>query len=256
MLTELIFGLMLTELIKRRERLTSTIVFIIVEVSLSLSLLISFLRRNEFFICLFCLGKLGAFPLWFWVFRLFQGLRFSSLFWVISVYKVIPLRMAFLLLNTNVLSWLVSLNRLVILYLFFYTKNFRGSLTVLVIFSMGWILARRISRSLSIFIFFRLYVVILRGLLFSEKNEPRGALLLFYSGLPPLGSFFGKLFVFFRTAGSIGIQFLPLLLGLILVTSWIFLSLVRKKGLQTLGLLFLIMGFFLYLWSFAEALVF
>jgi hypothetical protein len=107
----------------------------------------------------------------------------------------------------------------VILFLFSYIKRFRGVLATLVIFSMGWILGTRLRRRLSILFFFVLYLSMLGGMFFREKNEPAITALLFYSGLPPLGSFFGKLFVFFRARGGVGLQFIPLLLGLMMVTS-------------------------------------
>ncbi len=62
-LTELIFAVILTELIKRRESLSPIVLFILVEVSLSISLLGAFILERKRIVLLFCVGKLGVFPL-------------------------------------------------------------------------------------------------------------------------------------------------------------------------------------------------
>jgi hypothetical protein len=56
---------MLTELMKRRESLSPIVLFIIVEVRLSLALLGAFFLERKSLVLLFCVGKLGIIPLWF-----------------------------------------------------------------------------------------------------------------------------------------------------------------------------------------------
>lgn len=197
-MTELIFAVMLTELIKRRESLSPVVLFIMVEVSLSLSLLGAFFLERKRLVLLFCVGKLGIVPLWFWVFRLFQRLDFRSMFSIMTIYKIIPLIIVCLLVRNRIVSRLVCLNRLVIFYLFSGMVVLRNSLGVLVVFSTGWLLAAGVRRSLSVVLFFGFYLIILSSLLFSEREGGDLIILLFYSGLPPLGSFFGKLFVLAR----------------------------------------------------------
>lgn len=136
-MTELLFAIMLTELMKRRESLPPLVLFIIVEVSLSLSLLGAFFLERKILILLFCVGKLGVFPLWFWVFRLFQGVDFRSMFSIMTIYKIIPLIVVCLLVRNRIVASLVCFNRLVILYLFSGVVLLRNSLGVLVVFSTG-----------------------------------------------------------------------------------------------------------------------
>jgi hypothetical protein len=255
-LTELIFAVMLTELIKRRESLSPIVLFIIVEVRLSLSLLGGFFLERKRLILLFCVGKLGVIPLWFWVFRLFQGLDFRSMFRIITIYKIIPLIMVCLLVRNRLVSSLVCLNRLVILYLFSGTMVLRSSLGVLVVFSTGWLLAAGARRRLSVVLFFGFYLIMLSALLFSEREGRDLIMLLFYSGLPPLGSFFRKLFILARRRSRWGLMFLPLFSGLIIITAWVFFRVLSRKGLKLVFLLLLLLGVFCCCWSFAEALVF
>lgn len=136
-MTELLFAIMLTELMKRRESLPPLVLFIIVEVSLSLSLLGAFFLERKILILLFCVGKLGVFPLWFWVFRLFQGVDFRSMFSIMTIYKIIPLIVVCLLVRNRIVASLVCFNRLAILYLFSGVVLLRNSLGVLVVFSTG-----------------------------------------------------------------------------------------------------------------------
>lgn len=223
---------MLTELMKRSESLSPIVLFIIVEVSLSLSLLGAFFLERRRLILLFCVGKLGVIPLWFWVFRLFQGLDFRSMFSIITIYKIIPLMMVCLLVSNRLVFRIVCFNRLVILYLFSGVVVLRTSLGVLVVFSTGWLLVAGVSRRFSICLFFCFYLLMLSALLFSEKAGGDLILLLFYSGLPPLGSFFGKLFVLARRRSSWGLVFLPLFFGLIIVTVWVFFRVLSGKGVK------------------------
>ena len=216
-MTELIFAVILTELIKRRESLSPIVLFIIVEVSLSLSLLGAFFLERKRLILFFCVGKLGIIPLWFWVFRLFQGLDFRSMFSIITVYKIIPLMMVCLLIRNSLVSGLVCFNRLVIFYLFSGVIVLRNSLRVLVVFSTGWLLVAGVGSRLSVCLFFCFYLVMLSGLLFSEREGGDLIMLLFYSGLPPLGSFFGKVFVLASRRSRWGLVFLLLFSGLIII---------------------------------------
>jgi hypothetical protein len=232
--TELLFAIMLTELMKRRESLPPLVLFIIVETSLSLSLLGAFFLERKVLILLFCVGKLGVFPLWFWVFRLFQGVDFRSMFSIMTIYKIIPLIVVCLLVRNRTVAGLVCFNRLVILYLFSGAVLLRNSLGVLVVFSTGWLLTAGVSRRFSVILFFGFYLFILSALLFSEREGRDLFMLLFYSGLPPLGSFFGKLFVLGRRGSSWGIVFLPLFFGLIMITSWVFFRVSSNKGLKFL----------------------
>ena len=169
-LTELIFAVILTELMKRRESLSPIVLFIIVEVRLSLSLLGAFFLERRGLILFFCVGKLGIIPLWFWVFRLFQGLDFRSIFSIMTVYKIVPLMMVCLLVRNRLISRLVCFNRLVIFYLLSSIVVLRNSLGVLVVFSTGWLLVAGVGRRLSIVLFFCFYLIILSSLLFSERR--------------------------------------------------------------------------------------
>lgn len=247
---------MLTELMKRRESLSPIVLFIIVEVSLSLSLLGAFFLERKRLILFFCVGKLGVFPLWFWVFRLFQGLDFRSMFSIITIYKILPLIVLCLLVRNRLVASLVCFNRLVILYLFSGVVVLANSLGVLVVFSTGWLLVAGVSRSLSVLLFFCFYLIILSVLLFSEREGRDVLLLLFYSGLPPLGSFFGKLFVLASRRARWGLVFLPLFSGLMLITTWVFFRIFSRKGLKLIFFLLVLAGLFVCCWSFAEALVF
>ena len=85
----------------------------------------------------------------------------------------------------------------------------------------------------------------LSALLFSEREGRDLFMLLFYSGLPPLGSFFGKLFVLGRRGSSWGIVFLPLFFGLIMMTSWVFFRVSSNKGLKFLFVLLFMARVFL-----------
>ncbi len=255
-LTELIFAIILTELIKRSESLSPIVLFIIVEVRLSLSLLGGFFLERKRLILLFCVGKLGVIPLWFWVFRLFQGLDFRSMFSIMTVYKIIPLIMVCLLISNGLAAGVVCFNRLVIFYLFSGVVLLSNSLGVLVVFSTGWLLAAGVRRSLSIVVFFGFYLIILVGLLFSEREGGDLIMLLFYRGLPPLGSFFGKLFVLARRRRGWGLVFLPLFSGLIVIMGWVFFRVLSNKGMKLIFVLFLLLGVFVCCWSFAEALTF
>jgi hypothetical protein len=102
------------------------------------------------------------------------------------------------------------------LYLFSGSNSLRNSLAVLVVFSTGWLIAAGRGRRFSICVFFLFYLLILSSLLFSEKRSPKLIMLLFYSGLPPLGSFFAKLFVLARSRG--GFLFVFLFSGLMVLT--------------------------------------
>jgi hypothetical protein len=95
---------MLTELMKRNEAVSPIILFVMVEVTLSLCLLGGFLLERRRIILLFCVGKLGVVPLWFWVFRLFQGMDFRSMFRIITIYKLIPLSMLCLFVSSSLVS--------------------------------------------------------------------------------------------------------------------------------------------------------
>jgi hypothetical protein len=60
------------------------------------------------------------------------------------------------------------------------------------------LLAAGARRRLSVVLFFGFYLIMLSALLFSEREGRDLIMLLFYSGLPPLGSFFRKLFILAR----------------------------------------------------------
>ena len=255
-LTELIFRLMLTELIKRTESLSSIVLFIILEVSLSVSLLAAFFLERRLLLSLFCIGKLGLIPLWFWVLRLFNGLDSRSLFRIMTVYKIIPLRILLIFVRRSFVLSLVCLNRIVVFNLLGRRFSLNTLLGLLVIFSTGWLLAASTRRRFSVVLFFILYLFMLRILLFSEKVDISLVSVLFYSGLPPLGSFFGKLFVLSRRGRAWGILFIPLFIGLMVVTVFLFLTTPSKKRRMVFFLFFLRAGLFLYWRSFAEASAF
>lgn len=235
---------MLTELMKRNESLSPIILFVMVEVTLSVCLLAGFFLERNLVVLLFCVGKLGLAPLWFWVFRLFQGIDYRSMFRVITIYKIIPLYMLCTFLGGNIVVWLVCLNRLVVLYLFSGTGLLRNSIATLVVFSTGWLAISGVIRSFSLVVFFVFYLFMLSSLLFSEKSTPKLIILLFYSGLPPLGSFFAKIFILASRSVGRGFLFVFLFSGLMVLTVWTFVSLATEKGLQLVALLLVILGVF------------
>lgn len=255
-ITELIFAIILTELIKRRESLSPIVLFVILEVSLSVSLFGGFLLEREILLLVFCIGKLGIVPLWFWVFRLFSGLDYRSLFRIIAVYKIIPLVITFLFVGRRIIAGLVCLNRVVILYLFFGVISISNLLAVLVVFSTGWLLVANARRGFRLVLFFVFYILILSSLLFSNEKNPKLIILLFYSGLPPLGSFFSKLFLLVARSRRWGILFIPLFSGLMIVASWLFIGITSRKGRRLLITFFFMLGVFVCLRSFVEALAF
>lgn len=209
---------MLTELMKRNESLSPIILFVMVEVTLSLCLLAGFFLERQLLLLLFCVGKLGVVPLWFWVFRLFQGIDYRSMFSVMTIYKIIPLYMLCIFLGNSLVVCLVCLNSLVVLYLFSGTGLLRNSVATLVVFSTGWLIVSGITSSFSLVVFFLFYLLILSSLLFSERGTPKLLILLFYSGLPPLGSFFAKMFILARSPVRGGFLFILLFSALIILT--------------------------------------
>lgn len=166
------------------------------------------------------------------------------MFSVITIYKIIPLIIVCLLIRNRLVAGLVCFNRLVIFYFFSGVVVLRSSLRVLIVFSTGWLIAAGVSRRFSVVVFFCFYLIILSALLFSENGGGDLLLLLFYSGLPPLGSFFGKLFVLARSRSGWGLVFLPLFLGLLVITRWVFFRVLSRKGLKSIFVLLLLVGVF------------
>lgn len=214
------------------------------EVTLSLCLLTGFFLERGVMLLLFCVGKLGMAPLWFWVFRLFQGIDYRSIFSVMTIYKIIPLYILCTFLRGNIVIWLVGLNRLVVLYLFSGTGFLSNSVATLVVFSTGWLAISGSISSFSLGVFFIFYLFILSSLLFSERGRLKLIILLFYSGLPPLGSFFAKIFIICRRGINRGFLFVFLFSGLIILTVWTFISLISDKGLQIVAFLLVLLGIF------------
>ena len=85
----------------------------------------------------------------------------------------------------------------------------------------------------------------LSALLFSERGGGDLTMFLFYSGLPPLGSFFGKLFVLAGRRSRWGWVFLPLFFGLMIITVWVFVRVLSNKGFKSFFVLLLLVGMFL-----------
>lgn len=105
-------------------------------------------------------------------------------------------------------------------------------------------MAARVGRSFALFIFFIFYLVMLCFLLFSEVGGGDLVMMLFYSGLPPLGSFFRKLFVLVRRGSGLGFSFVPLFFGLMVLTVWVFFRTLSSKGSKLIILLLVIGGIF------------
>ncbi len=93
-------------------------------------------------------------------------------------------------------------------------------------------------------VFFLFYMIMLGFLLFSEVGGGDLVMVLFYSGLPPLGSFFGKLFVIISAGRRLGLVFVPLFAGLMIITVWVFFRAFSKKGSKLMAFLLVLLGVF------------
>ena len=185
---------------------------------MSLCLLVGFLLNSSVLVEVFCLGKLGLFPFWFWVFRMFDGVEYRLMMAVISIYKIIPIGLRFSFLPPSWVSILILLNSVIFIRLLRRINNVSQLLSILVIFSTGWLIARFWAGVEILVLFFGLYATMLLGLLFREKEGViNNTLLLLYAGLPPLFSFFAKLIILTGRTGGLVVVFLPLFLRLTLV---------------------------------------
>lgn len=116
------------------------IVLVIVELLFSLCFLFWVGVGGVFFFLVFFLGKIGVFPFWFWVFRVFSGFPLKLSVVLISFYKLSVL--VFFIYEFSLIPFgaIGLLNFLGGLIVFFYETEFLVLICFFSIFSSGWLM--------------------------------------------------------------------------------------------------------------------
>lgn len=155
---------------------------------------------GDIFLYIFFLGKVGLFPFWFWVFRLFFDTSVFCSFLFVGIYKLVPFMLFIWLCDLFVLNEFFFLNVLSVILIYFFLFDFSGFVSCLSIFSACWLLLGFFFSSFFGLVFFLFYLLFLFCLLFLKFRVTEGSIMIFgvimlYIGLPGFFSFFLKFFV-------------------------------------------------------------
>ena len=229
---------------------SSLLIFLLFELGFSLCYLLWSFWEVAFFYTIFCAGKLGLFPFWFWVFRFFQDFSFRLCIIVITFFKVLVVVILVSFSPSVPFLLLVCLNFFRAFGLFLSIQDLKIFFCFCVILSRSW-LVFFVFRELT-FVYFLVYFLMLWSMLLLLFKEVFSSFFVFlwmrfYLGFPFLGSFFIKvagLFDFFRF--SVISCFLIFSSGIIFILCLFLLSSIFYVRIGLIFLIFLrFLSFFL-----------
>jgi len=165
-------------------------VFFVNEFLFSLLLLVGFFFQIKLLLLIFLLGKIGIFPFWYWVIRLFENPD-KSLIIIISVYKIVVL--LFFLNEIRGLPLLfIVFNRIRTFVLLRSYNNLFKFICFSSLSRIRFLIVSSLEGEIIIW-YFVIYCFSIFLLLFFPLNMVGLIFLLFYIGFPPFPSFFIKI---------------------------------------------------------------
>lgn len=227
---------------------TSIILFVLFEYIFSVFYFFWCFFQVDWLLWVFLVGKIGLFPFWVWIVRIFQEFSIRFSFLLVTFYKLFVFVLVFYF------SWRVPIFSLLALNFFsgfFLLKSIFDVFLFLcfsVIFSSGWFLLLGNSEVVLVFfLIYSLFFILVVGLSWSgyRKNFMWLVFWCFYIGYPFFLRFFFKLVGFFYMVEA------SFVLGMIMSLNRLFfilaVLLVLQEGVFFVGVLFFCLSFICFL---------
>lgn len=196
------FCLILIVFLIALDRVSSSIfIFFLVELFFSVVYLFWLIFGFDFLFLIFFSGKVGLFPFWFWVFRVFDSNSLRLCLVIITFFKSIVVVLLCFFSFSGFTLFLV-LNLFCVFLLFFSVLDLKIYFCFFSIISGGWLFFLSINEVFFLFFlsyFFFLWCIFIVSLVFEVCLS--FIWVFFYLGFPFLFSFFVKVFGLFDQMG-------------------------------------------------------
>lgn len=224
---------------------SSLFTFFLVELLFSLVFLFWILFSFDWLFVVFLVGKVGLFPFWFWVFRVFDGFSLRVCLVIMTFFKCVVFVFFFVFYDGVFLGFFLVLNLLCSFLLFSSLSDLKICFCFFSLFSGGWLFF--LSGREVFLVYFLVYFFLLWGVFFvcSFFDFLFGFFwVFFYLGFPFFFSFFVKVFgLLEQVSVSFLLSFLVFLVRVVIFRFCFFVFYYYVFGF---GLLFLLSFSFSY----------